>query len=72
MTEKPKRKIVLECIEVTGECPAYNPGSRVIIDTALIYRDDEWPDSELEGKSIERDKLGRIFYLSYVRRTTLL
>lgn len=55
LTEKLKRKIVLECIEVTGECPAYTPGSRVIIDTALIYRNDEWPDSELEGKSIVQD-----------------
>ena len=47
-----KYKVVLECIEVTGECPAYDPGSRIVIDTALIYREDEWPDSKLEGRTI--------------------
>jgi len=50
--EGKRYKVVLECVEVTGECPAYKPGSRVVIDTALIYREDEWPDSELEGRSI--------------------
>ena len=45
-------KIILECVQITGECPAYKSGSRIVIDQALVYREDEWPDSELEGKSV--------------------
>ena len=38
-----KNKVVLECVEVSGTCPVYRIGSRIIVDECLIWRTDECP-----------------------------
>jgi len=38
-----KYKVVLECVEVSGTCPVYRVGSRIMVDECLVWRTDECP-----------------------------
>lgn len=35
--------VIMECVEVSGTCPVYKVGSKIIVDECLVWRTDECP-----------------------------